>query len=158
MTKRQLKSLGSEYRKVPVLVGDGEVINESNVIMDRVVEAAREQGVQGGKAERKAGEGGSWFGRGQGRKERPPSAEERARALEWRKWSDEKFVRVITVNIYRTWAESLQTFDYISRECHWGAWEAWTVQYVGAVMMYFIAKRMIGKYQLDADVRGQLFR
>lgn len=65
--------------------------------------------------------------------------------------------RVITVNIYRTWGEALQTFDYISRECHWGPFESAVVKYAGAVIMYFIAKRMISKYGLEGDVRGLLF-
>lgn len=32
----------------------------------------------------------------------------------WRRWTDERFVRLITVNIYRSMRESFQMFDYIA--------------------------------------------
>ena len=32
----------------------------------------------------------------------------------WRRWVDERYVRLLTVNIYRTWRESFQMFDYIA--------------------------------------------
>jgi microsomal prostaglandin-E synthase 2 len=34
----------------------------------------------------------------------------------WREWVDQRLVRVITVNIYRSGKESFQTFDYIVKE------------------------------------------
>ena len=37
-----------------------------------------------------------------------------AEQKQWRAWVDEKWVRVVTVNIYRTVGESLQTFDYMT--------------------------------------------
>ena len=37
-----------------------------------------------------------------------------AEQKQWRTWVDEKWVRVVTVNIYRTVGESLQTFDYMT--------------------------------------------
>ena len=33
---------------------------------------------------------------------------------------DERLVKVVTVNIYRNWAESFQTFDYITETGKFG--------------------------------------
>jgi len=150
ITKAQLKALGGPpdggKPKVPVLVADGEAIRESNEIMDRVREAARAAGTDPGARRR------GWLGGGAGGGEG-----DEARDRAWRDWSDERFVRVVTVNIYRTWAESLQTFDYISRECHWGPLETAVVKYAGAAIMYFVSRRMVSKYGLEGDAREQLF-
>ena len=52
---------------------------------------------------------------------------------------DERLVRVVTVNIYRNWHESFQTFDYITETGKFGAVERQAARIVGAVMMWAIA-------------------
>jgi len=141
LTKKELK--WSDYKKVPVLVMDGEQYNDSSVIAEEL--QARFEG------ERKA----TWFS-----KLMDPQAEERERAEEakWRKWVDEWFVRVITTNIYRSWGESVQTFDYITEHAlNFGPVERASSRYVGAVGMYFIAKKMKKKYNIEGDDRTHLY-
>ena len=81
---------GEKVGKVPVVVlqkadGSTELLKESSDIIDHLVAA------QGATS---AGD-----------------AQEQAR---WREWVDERWVRVVTVNIYRTLGESLQTFEYMT--------------------------------------------
>ena len=71
---------------------------------------------------------------------------------------DNKLVHVLPPNIYRTPSESLQAFDYISRVGNFNAFERMAAKYIGALGMYFIAKRLKTKYQLDSDVRKSLYR
>ena len=47
---------------------------------------------------------------------------------------DEHWVRVVTVNIYRTVAESLQTFEYMTSLGKFSAFEQFYVRYVGACL------------------------
>ena len=66
------------------------------------------------------------------------SAEPRCRAR-WREWVDERLVKVVTVNIYRNWAETFQTFDYITETGKFTWAERHASRIVGAIMMWAIA-------------------
>ena len=61
------------------------------------------------------------------------------RGCRWREWVDERLVKVVTVNIYRNWSESFQTFDYITETGKFGVVERQAARIVGAVMMWAIA-------------------
>ena len=71
---------------------------------------------------------------------------------------DNKLVHVLPPNIYRTPSESLQAFDYISNVGNFNIFERVAAKYLGAFGMYFIAKLLKKKYQLDSDVRNSLYR
>ena len=71
---------------------------------------------------------------------------------------DNKLVHVLPPNIYRTPSESLQAFDYISKVGNFNIFERVAAKYLGAFGMYFIAKLLKKKYQLDSDVRSSLYR
>ena len=75
----------------------------------------------------------------------------------WRRWVDERLVRLLTVNIYRSWGESFQTFEYIAEtgKFNWAEREA--ARLVGAVMMWGISGRLRKKYDIEGDVRVQLY-
>merc|ERR1712032_1319655 len=54
---------------------------------------------------------GAWFGSNKS------AADESAREMqEWRTWVNERFVHVLTINIYRNVEESFETFDYITHK------------------------------------------
>jgi len=145
LSKKELK--WSEYKKVPVLVMNGKQYNDSSVIAEEVQARAEAEG---------RGSSPSWLGRLM----RDAGAEEKQAAEEakWRKWVDEWFVRVITTNIYRSWGESVQTFDYITEHAlEFGPVERASSRYVGAVGMYFIAKKMKKKYSIEGDDRTHLY-
>ncbi|CAG0923159.1 unnamed protein product [Notodromas monacha] len=77
----------------------------------------------------------------------------------WRKWADEVLVHVLSPNVYRTFDEALQAFNWFSE---WGHWrenfssERFVV-YVGATAMYFIGKRLKRRHGLKDDVRISLY-
>ena len=52
---------------------------------------------------------------------------------------DERLVKVVTVNIYRNWTETFQTFDYITETGKFTWAERHASRIVGAVMMWAIA-------------------
>jgi microsomal prostaglandin-E synthase 2 len=79
--------------------------------------------------------------------------------IKWRKWVDEKFVHVISPNVYRTPKESLQAFNWFSE---WGNWKSVfagerVVVYVGAAAMYLIGRQLKKRHGLKEDVRQSLY-
>ena len=77
----------------------------------------------------------------------------------WRRWVDDRLVRLLTVNIYRTAGESWQTFKYITdSSCNFGFLEAEAARVVGASMMYGISGRLRKKYDINGDVREELYK
>eukprot|EP00058_Branchiostoma_floridae_P014627 XP_002600115.1 hypothetical protein BRAFLDRAFT_66624 [Branchiostoma floridae] len=77
--------------------------------------------------------------------------------VKWRKWVDDHFVHMLAPNIYRSQAEALQAFDYITNVQNFGPWEKWAAKYGGSAIMWTIAKRLKSKYQLKDDVRESLY-
>ena len=90
-----------------------------------------------------------------------PSLEgtEQADEDRWRRWVDERLVRLLTVNIYRNMRESFQTFDYITASsCNFGFFEREAARLVGALMMWGISGRLKKKYDIEGDVREELYQ
>eukprot|EP00877_Chromochloris_zofingiensis_P002732 jgi/Chrzof1/1245/Cz01g46050.t1 len=100
LTKSELK-WSKEYRKVPVVKLDDEVVVDSSAIISRLaaeIEAKGKPAVQPQAAK------SSWFSKAPAAESSSSSssqAEEEERR--WRKWVDERLVKVITANIYRSW-------------------------------------------------------
>ena len=142
IAKTEMKELGEQYGKenvgkVPVVMmrmedGSERLLKESSDIIDELMTSTQTTPV-GDPAEQK----------------------------QWRTWVDEKWVRVVTVNIYRTVGESLQTFEYMPSLGKFSAFETTYVKYGGGLLMYMVAKKMRGKYKIadqkDADPRDDLY-
>lgn len=174
LTKAELK--WSEYRKVPVVLVDGQQVNDSSAIISRLAaeaEAARRQGGGGGgsasasgSSSKKAGFLSSLFGGGSGGSEgaaRPSSGgaqagESVAEEEKWRRWVDDWFVKVITCNIYRNMHEAFQTFDYIAEQGNFGWVSREAARLVGATMMWGISGKLKKKYGVEGDVREVLYQ
>lgn len=77
--------------------------------------------------------------------------------MQWRQWVDEKFVRAITVNIYRNAKEAFQTFDYITEHGNFGWVQRQAARIVGATMMWGLSNRLKKKYGIEGDVRDALY-
>lgn len=64
----------------------------------------------------------------------------------WRKWADDVLVHSLSPNVYRTFDEALQAFNWFSDVGEWEknfpAWERYMMIYVGASAMWLIAKRL----------------
>eukprot|EP00887_Chlorella_sp_A99_P000269 scaffold13.g269.t1 len=161
LTKAELK--WSEYKKVPVVVLDGEQVNDSSAIVSRLeaeLEASGRAGraASGVDASSSGGGGGGWFGRRRGGAAPPPAGASRQEEEMWRRWVDDWFVRVITVNIYRNAKEAWQTFDYIAEHGNFGWVQREAARVVGAGMMWVLSGRLKKKYGVQGDERDNLYR
>ncbi|KXZ47817.1 hypothetical protein GPECTOR_32g429 [Gonium pectorale] len=77
--------------------------------------------------------------------------------VKWRKWVDERLVKVLTANIYRNWDESVETFKYITEQTGWSWGSRELARWAGAVMMWQVGKRMPTKYGIEGDLRTALY-
>ena len=119
LTKREMK-WSKDYRMVPFAVVNGVKICGSSDIIDYLCKQIKSQEKEDEKVEA------------------------------WYQWVDEKLVRKLAPNIYRTWPEATESFEYISENSALGnGMSAFVTQYVGAIGMYFIAKRLCKKYGID---------
>lgn len=75
----------------------------------------------------------------------------------WRRWVNEKYVRIITANIYRNLGESWQTFDYIVEHGNFGMASRAMARMFGTATMYVIGQRMPKKYNIEGDLREALY-
>ena len=140
MYKKELKRVSS-HKKVPVLFFDDVQVNESDDIIDVL---HRLKG---------AGKGGL-LSRGPSK-----AALEEERA--WRDWVNKRWIYVLTINIYETLAESVQTFDYITDKGKFSFMEKQAAILGGAGIMYFVGKNMQKKYSIGkhgaGDPRTELY-
>lgn len=79
----------------------------------------------------------------------------------WREWTDNVLVHTLSPNIYRSWNEALESFEYFSKVGEWEkifpSWERYLVIYVGASVMYFVGKRLKKRHNLKGDIRDSLY-
>lgn len=77
---------------------------------------------------------------------------------EWSAWVDEKFVHVVTPNIYRTWGEAWKSFDYITQRGNFNAFERYAARVAGASSMYVISHSVLKKRHGIEDERAELYK
>ncbi|KAK9816538.1 hypothetical protein WJX72_001704 [[Myrmecia] bisecta] len=157
LTKRELK--WSEYKKVPVVVVDGDAVNDSSVIISRL--AAELEAQQSKPAAEAQQPKRGWFGASTSQPPAATSPSSSAAGAEeeerWRRWVDDRFVRVITVNIYRNAKESFQTFDYITNNGNFNFLEREAARVIGATMMWGISGRLKKKYNIEGEAREEMY-
>ncbi|CAL8467783.1 g7321 [Coccomyxa elongata] len=160
LTKKQLK--WSDYCKVPVLLLDGEPVTDSTAIITRLAAEVAEQERQQHASQAQASSSSSkkLLGGGTRTEEAAQSPGlDQADEERWRRWVDERLVRLLTVNIYRNMRESFQTFDYITASsCNFSLVEREAARVVGAVLMWGISGRLRKKYGIEGDVRTELYQ
>ncbi|XP_078448267.1 glutathione S-transferase family protein [Wolffia australiana] len=126
LSKKEVK--WSEYQKVPILMVDGEQLNNSSDIMKDL-----------------------------SRRIHPESpvltSEEEAK---WFSWVDDHLVHVLSPNIYRSPSEALESFDYITKAGNFTWLERCSSKYAGAAIMYFVSMKLKKKYNIT-DERGALY-
>ena len=144
----------SDYKKVPVVLLDGsaQLNNSSSIISQLFVELKASETPSSPSST-------MWFS---SRTKKNSSSnnntpDDSMVREEWRRWVDEKFVRAITVNIYRTANESFQTFDYITTHGNFGWAQRQAARIVGATMMWSLSNRLKKKYGIEGDVREALY-
>lgn len=132
LTKKETKAF-TDYRKVPVVRIDDEVVVDSSAIISRLRELVVAS-------------------KGSQHEDEEALKEEE----QWRQWVDQKLIVLTPPNIYRTVSEALQAFDYCLTEGKFTPMERRMSKYAGAVIMYLIAKRSKKKYDID-DEREALY-
>ncbi|XP_020085502.1 prostaglandin E synthase 2 isoform X2 [Ananas comosus] len=125
LSKKEIK--WSDYKKVPILVVDGEQLIDSSDIINKLSKRISTDDFVIGEEEAK-----------------------------WRRWVDEHLVHLLSPNIYRTTSEALESFDYIAKHGNFSATERFTVKYAGAAAMYMVSKKLKKKYNIT-DERAALY-
>lgn len=75
----------------------------------------------------------------------------------WRDWADDKLVKLVTVNIYRNWAEAYQAMDYVKYVQSFSFLQQTAAYYFGGAVMYFVGTKLVPKYGLEGkDLRQEL--
>ncbi|XP_021909086.1 prostaglandin E synthase 2 isoform X2 [Carica papaya] len=129
LSKKEIK--WSDYKKVPILMVDGEQLVDSSDIIDKLNQKIfPEKSVD--------------------------SALDENEERKWRRWVDNHLVHVLSPNIYRNTSEALESFDYITSNGNFGFTEKITVKYAGAAAMYFVSKKLKKKYNIT-DERAALY-
>ncbi|XP_042457126.1 prostaglandin E synthase 2-like [Zingiber officinale] len=125
ISKKEIK--WSDYKKVPILVVDGEqLVNSSDIVKNLDERLHPEHAV---------------------------IDEEEAK---WLRWVDDHLVHMLSPNIYRTTSEALESFDYIAKHGNFSFTERLTVKYAGAAIMYMVSKKLKKKYNIT-DERASLY-
>ena len=116
LSKKELK--WSKYRKVPMALIDGEPVPDSTAIITRLA-AELAQADIAATSKPAAVQKKGWFGLAAsgsttGHDRTGDASCSKDEEYKWRRWVDERYVRLLTVNIYRTAREAFETFDYIA--------------------------------------------
>ncbi|KAG1354158.1 prostaglandin E synthase 2 [Cocos nucifera] len=164
LSKKEIK--WSDYKKVPILVVDGEQLVDSSDIINKLSHRLH-----------------------------PDNSAVDEEEAKWRRWVDEHLVHVLSPNIYRTTSEALESFDYIAKhgdvysfpisenileikdgsiknpldlcfappywscnsaDGNFSTTERFTAKYAGAAIMYIISKKLKKKYNIT-DERAALY-
>ncbi|XP_031407250.1 prostaglandin E synthase 2-like isoform X2 [Punica granatum] len=129
LSKKEIK--WSEYKKVPILMVDGEQLVDSSDIIDKMGEKILK-----------------------GKRTTVDSEDDEEK--KWRRWVDNHLVHVLSPNIYRNVSEALESFDYITSNGNFSYTEKISVKYAGAAAMYFVSKNLKKKYNIT-DERQALY-
>lgn len=121
----------SQYKKVPIIIVNGVQINDSSIIISSLNRFVRK--VSG---------------------KNPLSIDETE--AKWRLWVDDRFVRVLPPNIYRTFEEARSSFDYITQKGEFSYWQQKIALYGGALAMWGVSKKLAKRYNIT-DERATLY-
>ncbi|XP_019416729.1 PREDICTED: prostaglandin E synthase 2-like isoform X2 [Lupinus angustifolius] len=117
----------SDYKKVPILTVDSEQLVDSSDIINKLVIKIRPDYELNADEEKK-----------------------------WREWVDNHLVHVLSPNIYRTVAEALESFEYITTKGNFSLYERLVAKYGGAAAMYFVSKKLKKRHNIT-DERAALY-
>ncbi|CAA0841133.1 Glutathione S-transferase family protein [Striga hermonthica] len=126
ISKNEIK--WSDYKKVPILMVDGEQLVDSSDIINRLSRKIHQDEAIDYDGEEKT----------------------------WRSWVDNHLVHLLSPNIYRNSSEALESFDYITSHGNFSFTEKITAKYAGAAAMYFVSKKLKKKYNIT-DERAALY-
>mmetsp|Transcript_64523 Transcript_64523/g.120058 ORF Transcript_64523/g.120058 Transcript_64523/m.120058 type:complete len:365 (-) Transcript_64523:113-1207(-) len=151
LSKAETKAIAPDYKKVPVLVVEGEKealqLRDSKTIV-RSLLADKNPGVLPSVPVPKAtpSTGKMWI-------DVPDnlSAEE-----QWVLWTDKVLAQCLVMNVYRTLTESSETFKYLFTHPAFPWYAQYSASIAGTSVMYMIAKRRKKKYEVE-DARQAMY-
>lgn len=167
LTKGELS--WTDCRKVPVLRTDDEVLVESSFIVSRLAaeaEASKAPCTVEPSLPKSETKSKSWFGGGSTSPTPTPTAASKSSShvahgtpeeIQWRRWVDDKFVKLLTANIYRNFDESVKSFSYITDQSNWGWGTRTLAKWSGAILMWRIGAGMPKKYGIEGDLRQAMY-
>ena len=144
LTKSEIK-FSKEWTKVPIVKVDGDQLNNSSDIMREL-----ERRIPSARAMKASDKRASWGS--------DPSSTPAEKESRWLAWVDDRFVHVVTPNIYRTWGEAFKSFDYITERGNFNWFERQSVRLSGAVSMYVIAHNVLEARHGIEDEREELYK
>ncbi|EPB77382.1 hypothetical protein ANCCEY_03535 [Ancylostoma ceylanicum] len=167
VTKAEIK-FSKEYKKVPILSSNDGTFTDSVLIISKLATFLRNSerelsSIDGDYPMIEAVNDKNEFvkcypqkyvvypGRTQCSEEIAADREER----QWREWVDGNFIHLISPNVYRSLGESLETFKWFSEFGDWDRMFTYSgrllATYVGAFMMWLIAKRLKRRHNIDDE-------
>jgi microsomal prostaglandin-E synthase 2 len=126
ITKSEIKF--SNYKKVPVMVVQGQQLNDSSVIISSLSEIIDNKN----------------------------TSQRDENEIKWRKWVDHKFVHTIPPNIYRSMEEATAAFDYISDMNNFSWIQRMTGKYAGSFAMFAVSKKLKKRHNI-VDERAAIY-
>ena len=132
ITKSEI-AFSKEYRKVPIAVLKGEQINDSSIILEKLVSDLR----SGGKL---------------GKDFKDSSDPEIAK---WLEFVDKKLAILLFPNITRNMFESWEAFGYINKVPHFNLFQKFALRVSGSVAMRLANGKIKKKYMIE-DERASL--
>ncbi|KAF9671305.1 hypothetical protein SADUNF_Sadunf12G0033600 [Salix dunnii] len=90
ISKKEIK--WSDYKKVPILMVDGEQLVDSSAIIDKLRNKIHGKEIVESASDKDGDD----------------------EEIKWRRWVDNHLVHVLSPNIYRNTSEALESFDYIT--------------------------------------------
>ncbi|XP_071721894.1 uncharacterized protein [Rutidosis leptorrhynchoides] len=126
ISKKEIK--WSDYKKVPILTVDGDHMVDSLNIINQLYRKLHSEDTV------------------------PESDEEK----KWLGWVDNHLVHVLSPNIYRSPAEALESFNYITTHGNFSFTERLVAKYTGAAAMYFVSKKLKKRHNIT-DERKALY-
>ena len=152
LTKSEIKGMKKNKNgklKVPIIglpSGREDQMVESDAIIDEFQRLLDEKP---GKASK------PWFGSSKSKQTSDKGVQD---MQDLRKWVNNKFVHVITVNIYRNPEEALETFQYLTTNGNFSPLMKESIKYSGAGIMYMVSQYSIKKKRnLPGDERTHLY-
>ncbi|KAL3639042.1 hypothetical protein CASFOL_016949 [Castilleja foliolosa] len=128
ISKKEIK--WSDYKKVPILMVDGEQLVDSSEIINKL--------------------------RTKIQPDKSTSSVAEDEEKKWRGWVDSHLVHMLSPNIYRNTSEAIEAFDYITTHGNFSFTEKITAKYAGAAAMYFVSKKLKKRYNIT-DERAALY-
>ena len=132
LTKAELKDFSKDYRKVPIATLDGEQLNGSDVIVEKLLEHPAVASNLKARLQK-------------------TSLEQFSKAEDSKKWLDfarDDLAALLYPNICRTWGDSYKAFAYVN-DASFSPFQKFAIQNVGSLAMYFAASKIKRMYLFD---------